>query len=164
MQNFKEAIMGIAKGRESAYSKTKTEALSNEIETRIHEVIEILFKQTELGVRIYNEESDNFKLSIFRLPKEFITIFFNIPSDRIGFCLTSEEKFVLFLEESPDQILILGKQIQTKETREFALNRAIQLIKLQYEKVGDRYALKDNTGSTIDHKEIIIHIIKWLVN
>jgi len=164
MQNFKEAIMGIAKGRESAYSKTKTEALSNEIETRIHEVIEILFKQTELGVRIYNEESDNFKLSIFRLPKEFITIFLNIPSDRIGFCLTSEEKFVLFLEESPDKILILGKKIPKEENREFALNRAIQLIKLQYEKVGDRFAFKDNTGSVVDRKEIIIHIIKWLVN
>jgi len=164
MQNFKEAIMGIAKGRESAYSKTKTEALSNEIETRIHEVIEILFKQTELGVRIYNEESDNFKLSIFRLPKEFITIFLNISSDRIGFCLTSEEKFVLFLEESPDKILILGKKIPKEENREFALNRAIQLIKLQYEKVGDRFAFKDNTGSVVDRKEIIIHIIKWLVN
>ncbi|MFQ5788553.1 MAG: hypothetical protein ACE5H1_11310, partial [Thermodesulfobacteriota bacterium] len=110
MQKFKEEIMKIAKDREGDYSKNKAENLSYKIDTRINEVIEILFEQTDLGVKIYNEESDNMRLSIFKLPKELITIFLNIPGDRIGFCLFSEDKLVLFLEESPDQILILGKQ------------------------------------------------------
>ena len=78
--------------------------------------------------------------------------------------MTSEEKFVLFLEEPPDKILVVGKKLASKESGEFKLNRAIQLIKLQYEKVGDRYTFKDNTGSAIDYKEVIVQIIKWLAS
>ena len=163
MQSFEREITEIARTRAGAYSGGKRESTSGEVDPRINEVMEKLCEQTKVGVIIYNNQSGDKKLSISKLPKELRTIFLNISGGRVGFCLYSEEKFVLFLEESPDQILVLGKTKQSQEKKEFELNRAVQLIKLTYEKVGDKYIFKDNTGSVVDHKEIIIHIIKWVV-
>ena len=161
MNNFREEVMNLA--REKLKMKTadrKAESASNSVK----EVMESLLKTTELGVSFYNQVAENKKLSIYSLPEELLVLFLNLPGKRVGFCLIAPEKFVVFLNDEPGQVVVFGKKRQNSGSGENVLIRARQLIKVSFAKTEDGYLFKDNTGSVLDPEEMILHIIRWAVS
>lgn len=163
MQDFRDKIMNIAERNRQTSNKGSIPPEGNNSSSNLKEVMNILYGKSELGVNIYNEAIEGGKLSILRLPEELLQVFLNVSGNQIGFCLISDLKFVLFIGEVPDEVLILGKKRQPSGSGEPFLTRAIQLIRIKFERSGNTYSYKDNTGSLIDPDEIIIHIINWAV-
>jgi hypothetical protein len=163
MQDFREKIMNIAERNKQTSNKRSSPPEANNSSSNLKEVMNFLYGKSELGVNIYNEAIEAGELSIFKLPEELLEVFLNAPGDRIGFCLISDLKFVLFIGEFPDEVLVLGRRRQSSGSGEPFLTRAIQLIRIKFEHSGDTYSYEDNTGSLIDPDEIIIHIINWAV-
>ena len=101
-------------------------------------------------------------LTIYKLPTEFLEMFLDIPGRRGGFCIVSPSKLVIFFDEDPNLITVIGK-IRTKEGAiAQAQSKATQLLKLSFTKLGDRFEYKDNTGGVIDPAGIVEIIIKWV--
>jgi len=163
MRDFREKILNIAERKKHTGNKRLISSESNSMSFDLNEVMNILYDKTESGVNVYNEVSEGGELSIFRLPEELLQVFLNVPGKQIGFCLMSDIKFVLFIGEVPNEVIVLGKKRQSYGNKESFLARAIQLIRIKFEQSGNMYSYRDNTGSLIDPEEIIIHIINWAV-
>lgn len=104
--------------------------------------------------------SSSDKISIYQLPSEFLEMFLDIPGRRGGFCIVSPSKLVIFFDEDPNLITVIGK-IRNKEGV-VAQAKATQLLKLSFSNTGDKYEYKDNTGGVIDPTSIVDIIIKWV--
>ncbi len=163
MQDFREKIVNIAEritrfGDNELISPELDDASSN-----LKAIMNILYDRTELAVKIYNEATKGGELSLFMLPEELLRVFLNLRRNQIGFCLISDVKFVLFIGKVPDDILILGKRRQSLGGGESLLARATQLIRIKFEHSGNINRYVDNTGSSVDLDEIIVHVIGWAV-
>ena len=120
-------------------------------------VLDELYALSESAVA---SSSDN--LSIYKLPAEFLEMFLDIPGRRGGFCIVSPSKLVIFFDEEPNTITVIGK-VRTKEGAiAQAQSKATQLLKISFSKVGDNFEYKDNTGGVIDPASIIEIIVKWV--
>ena len=164
MLDFKKEIRTMAKEKVKSAAEEKPSQTKSDVRTEIKEVMNIFFNISELGVGIFNQGLANGKLSIYELSEELLTLFLNLHGKRLGFCLVAEEKFVVFLDENPSQLVVLGKKRQSFGTGENALTKARQLIRITFEKSDGGYVFKDNTGSFLDPEEIVLHIIKWAVS
>lgn len=163
MQDFQEKIANIALRMKQISDERLFSPELNESSSNLKEVMNILYSRTELGVDIYNGAIKRGELSIFRLPAEVLRVFLNLPRNQIGFCLMSEVKFVVFIGDVPDEILVLGKKRQSSGGGEPLVTRATQLIRIKFEHSGKIYRYVDNTGSSVDPDEIIVHVIGWAV-
>lgn len=166
MRHFKRDIRRIARERSNLITGDAGVVLKPEDPSSdMEEVMQELYNRTKLGVKTYNEAIGLKILSVFRLPEELIQLLLNRSRERIGFCLASDLKFVLFLEDDTNQLLVLGKRRESYGNNEFMLSRAIQLIRITFESSGGKkYLYRDNTGSLLDIDEVIIHIIKWAIS
>jgi hypothetical protein len=161
MNNFREEVMNLA--RERLRMKTaaqKAESASDEVK----EVMNSLLKTSELAVSVYNQVAEDEGLAVYGLPEELLALFLNLPGKRVGFCLIAPEKFVVFLDDEPGQVVVFGKKRQNSGSGENVITRARQLIKVSFAKTEDGYLFKDNTGSLLDPEEMILHIIRWAVS
>ncbi|HWP93374.1 MAG TPA: hypothetical protein VNN20_14365 [Thermodesulfobacteriota bacterium] len=161
MNNFREEVMSLA--REKLKTKTadrKAESAPDDVK----EVMNGLLKIAELAVSFYNQLVGDEGLSVYSLPGELLALFLNLSGKRVGFCLVAPEKFVVFLDDEPGQVVVFGKKRQNSGSGENLLTRARQLIKVSFVKTEDGYLLKDNTGSILDPEEMILHIIRWAVS
>jgi hypothetical protein len=164
MEDFREKIMSIAVRMKQTSNKRSIPPEGDNSSSNLKEVINILYGKAELGVNIYNEASKGGDLSIFRLPGELLQVFLNALGNQVGFCLMSDLKFVLFIGELPDAVVVLGKKRRSSGSGETFLARARQLIRIKFEHSENNYSYEDNTRSLIDLDEIIIHIINWAVS
>ena len=164
MEDFREKIMCIAERKKEASNKRAVSPEGDKSVSNLKEVINILYGKAELGVHIFNEASRAGELSIFRLPEELLQVLLNASGNQTGYCILSDLKFVLFIGEFPDAVLVLGKKRQSSGSREPFLARAVQLIRIKFGNSGNNYSYQDNTGSLIDPDEIIIHIINWVIS
>ena len=166
MRNFKSEIRRFALQRlDTTISENRVIVKSDESTGSIALVMQEFYRRTKLGVETYNEVFGLKKLSVFMLPGELIQLLLNRMRKEIGFCLTTDRKIVLIFEDDTGQILVLGKRKENYADNEFILSKAIQLIRISYEKLtGKALIYKDNTGSLLDIDEVIIQIIKWAVS
>ena len=104
--------------------------------------------------------SDN--LAIYKLPTEFLEMFLDIPGRRGGFCIVSSSKLVIFFDEDPNLITVIGKTRTKEGAIAQSQSKATQLLKLSFTNTGDKYEYKDNTGGVIDPTNIVEIIINWL--
>jgi hypothetical protein len=166
MRHFKRDIRRIAREKsnlitEDAGVVLKPEDPSSDME----EVMQELYNRTKLGVKTYNEEIGLKILSVFRLPDSLIQLLLNRIGKKIGYCMTSDLKIVLILEDDTGQILVFGKRRESCGDNEFILSKAIQLIRISFEKLeGKNFVYRDNTGSLLHIDEVIIQIIKWAIS
>lgn len=161
MPKFWEEIMDIAGEREK---RREGEESINSVEATYEakEAMDCFFSLAEEGVSAYNEGSGKRVLSNYRLPEELLTLFLNLSGERVGFCIIGPERFVVFLDEMPNGILVLGRKKQSAGAVGQILTKARQLIKITYLKSGNGFIFKDNTGATLDQEDIMKHIIKWV--
>src|ERR1700757_2148258 len=112
MTKFREEIMSMAKEREKR--RQPKEAITDiEIIHEAKEAMDGFFSLAEAGVSAYNEGSGGKVISIYRLSEELLTLFLNLPGKRVGFCIIGPERFVVFLDERPNGILVLGQKKQS---------------------------------------------------
>jgi hypothetical protein len=166
MTRFEKEMMSLGENRK----KTRLERAEDErivengIPYPIKQAMRELFNLVDLGVRAYNKGLGEKGLSVYELPEEFLKMFFNLPDGRRGFCVIAPQKFVVFLDEKPDQVLVLGKKKQNERGPENGLTGARQLIKITCLRSGDDLVFRDNTGAALDLEDIVTHIIKWSVS
>jgi hypothetical protein len=158
---FREEMMNIARERENRREREDS-IDSKETICEIREVMDGFFSLAESGVSAYNEGSGEKVLSIYILPEELLTLFLNLHGKRMGFCIIGPERFVVFLDETPNGILVLGHKKQSAGTVEQILTKARQLIKITCLKSEKGFIFKDNSGGTLEPEETIKHIIKWV--
>ncbi|MGH7806795.1 MAG: hypothetical protein ACRENT_01745 [Thermodesulfobacteriota bacterium] len=162
--DFEKEIKNLAKEK----IKSSAGGMPSETEAdgrrEIKEVMKIFLDIAGSGVRIYNQGLADGRLSIYELTEELLTLFLNLHGKRLGFCLVAEGKFVVFLDEAPNQMVVLGQKRQLFGAGENVLTKARQLIKIAFEKADGGYVFKDNTGSRLDPEEVVLHIIKWAIS
>jgi len=162
--DFEKEIKNLAKEK----IKSPAGGMPSETEAdgrrEIKEVMKIFLDITGLGIGIYNQGLANGRLSIYELTEELLTLFLNLHGKRLGFCLVAEGKFVVFLDEAPNQMVVLGQKRQLFGAGENVLTKARQLIKIAFEKADGGYVFKDNTGSRLDPEEVVLHIINWAIS
>ncbi|HZX14690.1 MAG TPA: hypothetical protein VFF49_09885 [Thermodesulfobacteriota bacterium] len=165
MAEFQAEIRNIAKENEQR-RKDKSERMMYmtdvEKNSEIKGAMKRLFSLSELGVKAYNKGAGEKVLSIYELPEELLTLFLNLPGKRMGFCIISPERFVAFLDEVPNQVLVLGQKRQGLGVTGQVLTKARQLIKVTCLKSGDVLIFKDNTGANLNLEDVIKQIIKWI--
>ncbi len=165
MAEFQAEIRNIAKENEQR-RKDKSERMMYmtdvEKNSEIKGAMKRLFSLAELGVKAYNEGSGEKSLSIHELPEELLSLFLNLPGKRMGFCIIGPERFVAFLDEVPNHVLVLGQKRQDLGVKDQVLTKARQLIKVTCFKSGDVLIFKDNTGANLNLEDVIKHIIKWI--
>jgi len=165
MAEFQAEIRNIAKENEQR-RKDKSERIMYmtdvEKNSEIKEAMQRLFSLAELGVNAYNEGSGEKSLSIHELPEELLSLFLNLPGKRMGFCIIGPERFVAFLDEVPNQVLVLGQKRQDLGVKDQVLSKAKQLIKISCLRSKDGYIFKDNTGANLNLEDVIKHIIIWI--
>jgi hypothetical protein len=161
MTKFQEEIKGMARERKKRPQQEEP-ITAVEIIYEASEAIDGLYRLAKVGVMAYNEGSDENALFIYELPEELLILFFNLPGKRIGFCIKGPERFVVFLDEPPSDVLVLGQKRQTIGVIGQVLTRARQLIKITCLRSGNGFIFKDNTGAALNPEDIIKHIIKWV--
>ena len=167
MTRFEEEIMRIGEGRRkgrlegAVADKPDSE---DGIPYEIKQAMKRLFNLVDSGVAAYNNGVGEKELSVYELPEEFLKVFLNLPGRRMGFFVIAPQKFVVFLDEKPDRVVVLGKKRQNERGAENGLIGARQLIKITCLMAGDALILKDNTGAALEIEDIVAHIIRWLVS
>ncbi len=161
MTKFQKEIMDMAREREKR--REKVESVDSVDETyEAKEAMDEFFGLAKAAVSAYNEGSGKKVISIYRLPQELLTLFLNLPGKRMGFCIIGPERFVVFLNDIPNGILVLGQKKQSAATVGQILSKARQLIKITCLKSANGFIFKDNTGATLDREDIMKHIISWV--
>ncbi|GBD38642.1 hypothetical protein HRbin37_00894 [bacterium HR37] len=160
MIDFQEEIRNIARGRKQANNYSSGVSSKSPMK----DVMEYFYNLAEQGVSIYNEALTVGELSVHRLPGEVLSLFLNLPRERMGFCVVAPESFVVFLEEDEEHVLVLGRRKQWFVLEDSPLSRARQLIRIRCFMDGGGFVFKDNTGTALDPEEIITLIIRWAVS
>ncbi|HEX3036987.1 MAG TPA: hypothetical protein VHT73_18025 [Thermodesulfobacteriota bacterium] len=167
MTKFEEEIMRMGEGRR----KDRLEGIvadkphsGDGISYEIKQTMKKLFNLVDSGVGAYNNGVGRKELSVYELPEEFLKVFLNLPGKRMGFFIIAPQKFVVFLDEKPDQVLVLGKKRQNERGVENGLTGVRQLIKITCLRSGNGLVFRDNTGATLEIEDIVMHIIRWLVS
>ena len=166
MTRFEEEMMSLGENRKKARhegAEVERDA-ENRVPYPIKQAMRELFNLVDSGVRAYNKGLGGKGLSVYELPEEILKMFFNLTDGRTGFCVIAPQKFVVFLNEKPDQVVVLGKRKQNERGPENGLIGARQLIKITCLKSGDGLGFRDNTGAALDLEDIVAHIIRWSVS
>jgi len=126
------------------------------------EVLERFLSISKEAIKIYNTAVNSEVLSVYDLPKEFLEMFLDIPGRRGGFCLTSPFKIVVFFDEDPQLITVIGRS-RNQATKDSGSNsKATQLFKISFSKKDGEYEYKDNTGGVIDPHDIVSILVRWI--
>ena len=163
MAEFQAEIRSIAKEKKQRRQDNRMKYTTDEEKVYdVKEAMKRLFSLAELGVKAYNEGSGERVLSIYELPEELLTLFLNLPGRRMGYCIIGTERFVVFLDEVPNQVLVLGQKKQDLGVTGQVLSKARQLIKINCLRSKDRFIFLDNTGANLNPEDVIKHIRIWI--
>lgn len=161
-KNFENEIRTISKtnlNRDKDISR-KIAPVSND--QNYLKVIEEFFSLSEKAVNIYNSISGVEVLSARMLPKEFLELFLEIPGRRGGACIISPNRLVLFFDEDPQIITVIGKIRNSGDSRNNTTSKATQLLKVSFSSHKGKYEYKDNTGGVLNPYEIVSLLIRWV--
>ena len=160
-KDFENEIIKIAKSHQDQDNyKPETLQHSSEDEEYV-EVIEHFFSISKEAVNIYNSNIATEVLSVYKLPKEFLEMFLEIPGRRGGFCIISPNKLVIFFDEDPQIITVIGK-IRSSKGKNNSSSKVNQLLKVSFSRKDLKYQYKDNAGGVLEPYEIVSLLIGWV--
>lgn len=158
-ESFAEGIKKLAEA--SAGKETPASATGIEEDKDFLRAIEGFYAVARRAVTIYNEASPGLKLSLNRLTPEFLDLLLNIPGRRGGFSIISPGGIVILFDEDPDTLTVIGKKRKPKGRE---LSRAVNLIKVDFIRVGETVQYRDNTGGRVEPEALVTLFIKWLTS
>lgn len=162
MENdFETRIAGLAE-EYSLRDKIRTNTISQTPEDGLYlEVIDHLYSMSAQAVDVFNSSVESEVLSVYKLPGEFLEMFLDITGRRGGFCLISPDKTVIFFDEDPNIITVIGKSRNTTG-KENASAKTVQLFKISISKNDKQLEYRDNTGGVLDPYDIILVLVSWV--
>ncbi|MCH7519817.1 MAG: hypothetical protein IH964_12440 [Candidatus Dadabacteria bacterium] len=161
-KDFENEIRAIAQSNKDRDKEPSEVVKAHANDKNYTEVLEKLFSISEKAVNIYNSSSDEEDLSVYKLPIEFLEIFLEIPGRRGGFCIISPTKLVIFFDEDPDLITVIGKIRNLNKNRNNTTSKATQLLKVSFSNKSGKYEYKDNTGGKLNPYDIVSLLIRWV--
>lgn len=161
-KDFENEIIEIAKSHQDQDNyKPQTPQHSSEDEEYI-EVIEHFFSISKEAVNIYNSNITTEVLSVYKLPKEFLEMFLEIPGRRGGFCIISPTRLIIFFDEDPQIITVIGKTRSSEGKNNNSSSKVNQLLKVSFSRKDQKYQYKDNAGGVLEPYEIVSLLIRWV--
>jgi len=161
-KDFENEIRAIAQSNKDRDKEPSETLKTHSNDKNYTEVLEKLFSISEKAVNIYNSSSDGKALSVYRLPIEFLEMFLEIPGRRGGFCIISLTKLVIFFDEYPDLITVVGKIRNLNKNRNNTTSKTTQLLKVSFSNRNGKYEYKDNTGGKLNPYDIVSLLIRWV--
>jgi len=161
-KDFENEIIEIAKSHQDQDNyKPQTPQHSSEDEEYI-EVIEHFFSISKEAVNIYNSNITTEVLSVYKLPKEFLEMFLEIPGRRGGFCIISPTRLIIFFDEDQQIITVIGKTRSSEGKNNNSSSKVNQLLKVSFSRKDQKYQYKDNAGGVLEPYEIVSLLIRWV--
>lgn len=161
--NFEDEIIAIAKSYKNQKESYSIELESDSSSSPYLQAIEHLFSISQQAINVFNSNSDSDVLSTYMLPKEFLEMFLEIPGRRGGFCIISPNKIVIFFDEEPSTITVIGKIRNNQSGVSQNSAKVVQLLKAKFSDIQDELQYKDNTGGTLDPYDTVAILINWVV-
>lgn len=127
------------------------------------EALDNLFIIAQNAALIFNSSAKYEALSVYKLPKEYLEMFLEIPGRRGGFCIISPDKIVVFFDEEPNTITVIGKNRNSQSGITQSSVKIVQLLKATFLHEKDGFKYKDNTGGQLNPYDIVTLLIKWVV-
>jgi len=131
-KDFENEIRAIAQSNKDRDKEPLGAVQAHSNDKNYTEVLEKLFSISEKAVNIYNSNTATEDLSVYKLPIEFLEMFLEIPGRRGGFCIISLTKLVIFFDEDPDLITVIGKIRNLNKNRNNTTSKATQLLKVSF--------------------------------
>ena len=160
--DFENGIRAIAQSNKDRDKEPLRAVKAHSNDKNYTEVLEKLFSISEKAVNIYNSNTATEDLSVYKLPIEFLEMFLEIPGRRGGFCIISLTKLVIFFDEDPDLITVIGKIRNLNKNRNNTTSKATQLLKVSFSNKNGKYEYKDNTGGKLNPYDIVSLLIRWV--
>jgi hypothetical protein len=161
-KNFEKEIRAISESNLDRDKDISRNIAPDSNDRNYLKVIEEFFSLSEKAVNIYNSISGVEVLSARMLPKEFLELFLEIPGRRGGACIISPVKIVIFFDEDPDLITVIGKKRNTKRSQNNTTSKVTQLLKVSFSSHNGKYEYKDNTGGKLNPYDIVCLLIRWV--
>jgi len=160
-KDFENEIRAIAESNANQDKETSRNIAPDSNDQNYLKVIEEFFSISEKAVNIYNSNSKTDALSVYKLPEEFLEMFLEIPGRRGGGCIVSPSKLVIFFDEDPQIITVIGKTRNTRSANN-KTSKATQLLKVSFSYQDGKYEYRDNTGGVLNPYEIVSLLIRWV--
>lgn len=162
-KDFEKELIDIAKSYKK-YPEHKSDNVEIDFADDLYlQALDHLFSISTEAVNIFNLNSKSDVLSTYKLPKEFLEMFLEIPGRRGGFCIISPDKIVIFFDEEPKTITVIGKNRNKEGGSSQNSAKISQLLKARFSNKDDSFQYVDNTGGAIDPYDIIALLIKWIM-
>lgn len=161
--DIKNEIIAIAKNCSDRNSHNSDNIQSSSDEKLYTEAIDDLFSIAKEAIEIFNSYSKKEIISINKLPKEFLEMFLEIPGRRGGFCIISVTKLVIFFDEDPNTITVIGKYRNSDGSNK-SISKVNQLLKVSFSRNDEIFEYRDNTGGSINPYEIVTILIRWVIS
>lgn len=116
------------------------------------------------GVEVYNGALGCDELFIYETPSEVLSTFLNFSSNRLGFCLIGMGAYVIFVDDTQEEILVLGRKKGGGQGGNLPKTNTIQLIKITVGYASGVLSMKDNTGAPLNPLEVMALVIKWVTS
>lgn len=162
MEKFQEEIRLLAKKEIGSSDKSEQKVVTST--SFDNSALEKLYEITEKGVEAYNDVTKSELLKVYNLPFELIPLFFNFDNYRQGFVLVTTKKHIFFVINEPDLIFIYSLDSKEKVLGKNFINKASQLLKLNFSKSENKTKYFDNTGMEIEPHDVVLQVIKWGVS
>lgn len=163
-RDFKNEIIEIAHSYKKR-DELKSEELHNHpYDSSYLQAIDNLFSISQQAVEIFNSQLSSDLLAVYMIPKEFLEIFLDIPGRRGGFCIISTTKIVVFFDEDPNTITIIGKNRNKQRGANPNSTKVIQLLKATFSDEEGGFKYQDNTGGQLNPYDIVEILIGWIVS
>jgi len=161
--DFENQLIKIAESYNNQDFDNSDELESDSTDKYYLQALEHLFSISKDAVNIINLNSKSDLLSTYKLPKEFLEMFLEIPGRRGGFCIISPNKIVIFFDEEPNTITVIGKSRKKESGSSQNSAKISQLLKASFSKKNDSFQFMDNTGGPIDPYDIMAILMKWIM-
>lgn len=161
--DFEDQIIAIAQNYKNQEEPKALKLETNSGDKSYLQAIENLFLISQQAVDIFNSNSKSDMLSASILPKEFLEMFLEIPGRRGGASIISPNKIVIFFDEDPNTITVIGKIRNNQSGVSQNSAKVAQLIKATFSNIEGEFQYKDNTGGILDPYDIVALLIKWVV-
>jgi len=159
--DFEDEIKKIARSGQKGQGHGGAQELSD-TDKEFLEAMEEFYVLSRRAVTFYNGASEGIRLSLQRLTPDSLDLFLDIQGRRGGFSIASPVRIVVFFDEDPNVLTVIGKRRKTERDGEGRLSSAIQLIKINFRKENNVFVYKDNSGGAVDPNDIVTLLIKWV--
>ena len=162
--DFKDEITKLAAARaaERAARHEPPDAVETEKEKTVHAAMEEFYAVSRRAITIYNEVTGAAKLALNRLTPDFLDLFLNIPGRLAGFSIISSTGIVIFFDEDPDIITVIGKKRKSEGQDPGKLAPAVQLMKIHYRTDENRIIFRDNSGAAVEPEGLLPLFVRWV--